>query len=429
MARTVRDTRLESRAARERLLTRHEPYWRTIDQGAHVGYRKGSRGGSWIARTRLDGTRYVKEVLGKADDTQDADGVAVLSFRQAQEKARAWFAEHARKATADPDAHVGPFTVADAMREYLEWYGTHRRAKREVEYRVNAYILPDFGGIEARALTTGKLRRWHEALAVMPRRSRTKRGAVQAYRETPTDPETVRQRRHSANKTLIVLRAALNRAWREGCVADDSAWRRVTPFRDVDQPRVRWLTAAEARRLVNVANTEFRPMIQAALLTGLRYGELAALRCADFDSQSGTIHVVASKSGKPRRVPLSAEGDRFFKQAVAGRAPGVLMFPRAGGNPWGKSHQRRPMAEACAAARITPAVGFHILRHAYGSILAMQGVPLGVIAAALGHADSRITERHYAALAPSYIADVIRASMPMLGIVAPDNVTPLRARP
>jgi integrase len=43
-------------------------------------------------------------------------------------------------------------------------------------------------------------------------------------------------------------------------------------------------------------------------------------------------------------------------------------------------------------------VNFHILRHTHGSHLAMNGVPLGVIAAQLGHADTRMTEKHYAHL-------------------------------
>ena len=46
----------------------------------------------------------------------------------------------------------------------------------------------------------------------------------------------------------------------------------------------------------------------------------------------------------------------------------------------------------------------------------MRGVPMGVIAAQLGHSDTRMTEKHYAHLAPSYIADTIRANFPNLGL-------------
>ncbi len=58
----------------------------------------------------------------------------------------------------------------------------------------------------------------------------------------------------------------------------------------------------------------------------------------------------------------------------------------------------------------------------------MRGVPLPVIARQLGHADTRMTERHYAHLAPSYIADAIRAGLPRLGIVESGNVEPLKPR-
>ena len=91
-------------------------------------------------------------------------------------------------------------------------------------------------------------------------------------------------------------------------------------------------------------------------------------------------------------------------------------------SPWGKSQQFRPLREACAAAAITPAISFHILRHTYGSRLARAGVPMQVIAAQLGHADTRITERHYAHLAPDHFAGVVRQSF------APLNIAPASGR-
>jgi integrase len=72
------------------------------------------------------------------------------------------------------------------------------------------------------------------------------------------------------------------------------------------------------------------------------------------------------------------------------------------------------MAETCAKAGVDPA-GFHILRHTYGSTLAMAGVPLAVIAESLGHADERITRKHYAHLSPSYVRDAVRAGLGTLG--------------
>ncbi len=55
----------------------------------------------------------------------------------------------------------------------------------------------------------------------------------------------------------------------------------------------------------------------------------------------------------------------------------------------------------------------------------MKGVPLPVIAKQLGHADTRMTEKHYAHLSPSYVADTIRQHFPRLGMGIASNVKPL----
>jgi hypothetical protein len=59
-------------------------------------------------------------------------------------------------------------------------------------------------------------------------------------------------------------------------------------------------------------------------------------------------------------------------------------------------------------------------------MLAMRGVPMGVIAAQLGHQDTRMTEKHYAHLPPSYVADTIRAQFPRLGLIEESTVLPIR---
>jgi integrase len=221
------------------------------------------------------------------------------------------------------------------------------------------------------------------------------------------------------------LKAALNHAWREGVVSSDDAWRRVSPFKGVDAPVIRYLSEDEQRRLVNACPVDFREIVRAALLTGCRYGELIALRAADYNADAGTITVSESKAGKVRHVVLTDEGRTLFNALTAGRNGDTRIFLRSDGKPWGASHQQRPLAEACARARISPAVSFHILRHSHGSTLAMRGVPMGVIAAQLGHSDTRMTEKHYAHLAPSYVADTIRANSPNLGLTKDVAVTAL----
>ena len=168
----VRDTNLETRAARRRLAARHKPYWRLIDQGRHLGYFKGKRGGSWIARYFLGAGRYAERKLGTADDTQDADGVATLDFRQAQEEAREWFSEQARKAAGivGPD---GPYTVADAIEDYLSDYqGRGGKAVDDARIRVDALILPTLGTIELEKLSPERIKEWRKGLVDAPPRLR-----------------------------------------------------------------------------------------------------------------------------------------------------------------------------------------------------------------------------------------------------------------
>lgn len=226
---------------------------------------------------------------------------------------------------------------------------------------------------------------------------------------------------------LTILKGSLNHAHREGRCASDDSWRTVRAFREADAARLRYLGDDEARRLTNACVPDFRALVTGALLTGCRYGELAGMTVDDFNPDAGTLRVRASKSGKPRHVVLTQEGCDFVVQRAAGKLGSARLFVRGNGKPWGKSEQQRPLSAAFAAARIDPPINFHGLRHTYASRLAMRGVPLAVIATQLGHADTRMVEKHYGHLAPSYIADTVRAAFGPLGIVPPPKVTPISA--
>jgi integrase len=129
---------------------------------------------------------------------------------------------------------------------------------------------------------------------------------------------------------------------------------------------VRYLSIADAMRLINASDPEFRPLVRAALETGCRYGELTQLEVHDFNPDAGTVTIRRSKTGKARHIVLTDEGRAFFRQHCAGRGGHERMFTRAGGSDWKKSDQKRPMAEAVARAKITLAITFHGLRHTLG---------------------------------------------------------------
>lgn len=421
MPRAAKDTRLETRTARRNLVQRREPYWRTLYEGCAIGYRKGKKGGAWTARhySPDSGRRY--KTLGAADDLADADGHSVFSFSHAQEKARGWFAELARIDAGETSK--GPYTVSDAIRDYL-WSYERRTGKSSdrMRYTINAHIEGTLGQIKLSKLRRAQLERWFHELADKPTRRRTPKGEEPGFNSSPITEDGKRRRRASANRCLTILKATLNHAFRSQKVATKGAWDSIRPFRNVDAPVIRYLTHDESQRLVNASGPEIRPLVQAAILTGCRYGELVVLTARDYNSDSRTLFIRTSKGGKPRHVILTDEAISLFAGLTAGKSGADLIFKREDGNAWGKSHQQRPIKEACARARISPAIRFHDLRHTHGSTLAMQGVPMGVIAAQLGHSDTRMTERHYAHLAPNYIAETIRAHFPKLGIVSDNNV-------
>jgi integrase len=428
MARTVRDAKLDTRTARLRLPIRSEPYWRGLEKGFALGYRRRARGGTWLARLRDEAGGYIEHRIGTTDDLQDAEGVAVLDYGQAQKAARAWWRTERRREEGH-DTRQGPFAVKDAIDDYLQAYERRGgRAVYDTRRAAETHILPSLGTVPVAKLTARKITDWHHGLSEKRARARTKQGRKQNYRKVETGSDSIRKRRATANRILTVLKAALNHAWKAGHVASDDAWRRVKPFKGVETARVRYLSEDECVRLVNVCEPAFRNVVRGALLTGCRYSELTGMHVADFNLDSGVITVRESKAGKPRHVVLTDEGQRLFATLTAGKLGNDPVFVRADGGVWGKSHQLRRMREVSTRAKIKPVVSFHVLRHTHGSMLAMRGVPMGVIAQQLGHADTRMTEKHYAHLAPSYVADTIRAHFPTLGIAGDTSVIPLKGR-
>jgi integrase len=424
VARKVKDKELDTREARRKLKPRGKPYWRALDRGLCVGYRRLSdKAGTWCARRYLGKRTYKVEVIGTADDLSDANGATVLDFWQAQNKAR--------ERGGAPKIATGPYTVAAACDDYIAFLKTDGRsdsAIKDASYRIDAFIRPTLGKFEVAALQAQQLREWRADVAKAAPRLRTRNGEAQQYRRGAD----YRARKATANRVLTTLKAALNHAFDEEKVLSNKAWgRRVKPFEDVETARVRHLQVAEAKRLLNACDPEFRPMVQAALQTGARYSELARLRVADLDADAKTVFIGQSKSGKARHVRLSDEGVRFFKQVCVGRAGNELILRKANGSPWLKSHQARPMAAACERAKIKPAIGFHILRHTYASLMVKSGAPLHVVALNLGHIskdgqpDVRMVTRHYAHLESTHVARLIQEHAPRFGLKA-SNVTAIR---
>ena len=425
MARTVRNDKIDTRSARLKLPKRREPYWTVVSRGCAIGYRAGSKGGTWIARYRSDDGKQLYEALGAADDALEPGSPAVLSYSQAQERAREFFDRAARRSAGVEEANEKR-TVAGELKLYFDAREARgSKGVRADRYVAEARIAPDLGEVEVNKLSASRIRDWLSKLSKAPKLVRTAKSAEQPKTKAvaENDIDATRARRATANRVLTILKAALNHSFHEGRASTDEAWRKVRPFREADAAVVRHLTESEIKRIVNACGAGFRDLVRGALLTGCRYGELTRMVASDFNAEAETVTVRLSKAGKPRHVTLTEEGALLFTSLTGGRKPRELIFRRPDGTPWKASHQQRPLIEASKRAKIDPPATFHVLRHTHASALAMRGVPMGVIAAQLGHADTRMTERHYAHLTPSYVSQTIRASLPSLGIVERTNLS------
>src|SRR5262249_24685099 len=157
MARTIHDAQLGTRAARERLKARGKPYWRAIDAGLHLDYRRPHKGaGRWVVRL-YDGLQTYRTVtIATADDISDANGVDVLSFEQSQREARGRRDNRAYESSGKGRA----VTVAVAIDRYLEALAGRGRDTVDTRSRINSMILPALGNIALSDLTTEGVRHW-----------------------------------------------------------------------------------------------------------------------------------------------------------------------------------------------------------------------------------------------------------------------------
>lgn len=421
MARRPRESRLETREARAKLKPRGEPYWTRVGVlGAFLGYRRGKRGGVWVAR-RYTGAGYEAQGVGQADDVNDADGRVVLNYDQAAERVRTF----AKGQVVDaPKHHADGVTLNDAFDYYIK----HPKANTTAASKLlatrtwNRHIRDALGWRLVASVKATDYGDWRNALALKPP---TNRGKVMPF--DPEDPNQLRARKVSANRAINVLKAALNWAWKNDQIPGPvGEWKKLDKFKSEDVvPRM--LAMDEVRRLLNAAAPDFRKILTGALLTGCRYGELCALQVKSYDADNRKVAVSQTKTGKNPFQPLTTEGVEFFEGLTAGRPADDPLFQRADGRAWGPGDQHRPMRDAANAAKVAD-VSFKAMRASYGKALLDATRDIEMVAKALGHSDSRITRKHYARYLEADLAQAI-AKMPALGLASDRKVRRIKARP
>lgn len=172
----------------------------------------------------------------------------------------------------------------------------------------------------------------------------------------------------------------------------------------------------EADRLLRAAAPEWQPMLAIALRTGLRLGELLALRWSDVDLVASQLVVRRTlwqgeegtpKGGRHRPVPLSDEAAATLKAHRHLR--GSYVFCDEMGARLTHSFVKDVVPQACVRAGLAKRITWHGLRHSFASHLVMRGASLKAVQELLGHESIEMTLR-YSHLTP----DVRRATVRLL---------------
>lgn len=344
--------------------------------GFLLEYRS-SGGGTWYFRYRdADGkTRFLR--LGTLRDLDPLEA-----------RARAYELYKAARAGEDPRAACGlaygtPTLTMFVADRYLPHARLNKRSWDTDRRILRLHVLPCFGERRMDRIRRSEIVAWRNAM-----------------RGRGFSPGT-------CNRVAALLKFVFNCAVRWGMLTADK-----NPCRGLDtlaEPggRERYLSAAEARRLLDeldrYPSRHSALAIKLLLFTGARKREILSARWEHVDWDRRLLTVPLAKSGQARHIPLSDEALAVLRR-LPRREGAPWLFPgvRADGplrsvfHTWNTIRTRLGLGD----------VRLHDLRHSFASFLVNSGCSLYEVQKILGHHDPRVTMR-YAHLAPE---SLIRAA-------------------
>jgi integrase len=316
---------------------------------------------------------------------------------------------HAILAGDDPLVNVAPSHVAfgAACDEHLRYLEHDRQRKpsylRDCRSIVRCYLLPALGeSTPVEEITTSAVDDLREQLLSTPRKRRRE------------DVEAAPLAHKTAQKVLVLLGGILGRAKRKGWIttnpcdnAEKVAVKRSDEFNVLDVAQVHAVARA-------AEDAQLAALFTVAAFTGLRQGEILALRWRHVDFANRILHVRRNlaagaveedtpKSHRARSVPLSDQAIVAFdglsrREHFTG--PDDLVFGTGTGKHLNDDDVRDAFYAALDAAELghlrtkAEPIVFHDLRHTFGTQCAAKGIDLRRIQAWMGHANIQTTMRY-----------------------------------
>jgi integrase len=338
-----------------------------------------------------------------------ADGRRHSTYAKTKKEAE----ERLRAALTDADHGIRPITNKLTMAAYLdEWLAgpvkvrCRPRTAESYAETVERYIKPAIGEVQLTKLAPGHVARMLADLTTVT----TKRGHL--------SPTTVRY-------VHTVLRIALGQALKSGQVVRNVALLVDAPSKA--QHEISPLSADQVATFLGVLDeVKLRALYITAIGTGLRQGELLALRWSDVDLDAGVLSVrhTLQRGSRSLAEPKTERGRRVLRlpgevrdslrdhrrrQLEDRLAKGPrwvdadFVFTTGQGRPLAARNVLRSFHRELERAGL-PAQRFHDLRHAYATLMLEDGEELGVISRTLGHSQIATTADVYAHLTPAMLA-------------------------
>lgn len=252
---------------------------------------------------------------------------------------------------------------------YLENYAKiNKKSWKDDQYRIDAHMKPYFGEYELKNINP-----MH----------------IEKYRAQRLESDVSKS---TVNREITILKKMFNLAidWN---LAGHNPVLRVKLFSEKDTQKERILTDEEELRLLSESPPYLKPILVAALNTGMRRGEIFRLEWQEnVDFRQRIIKVTNTKSGKNRIIPIN---DLLLQELILQKktsGKNGFVFP----NPVTKKpfvDIKKSFKHACNKAGIDN-LRFHDLRHTFASRLVKAGVDLITVRDLLGHFSVRVTQRY-----------------------------------
>jgi integrase len=221
----------------------------------------------------------------------------------------------------------------------------------------------------------------------------------------------------SVNHSIKFLRMVFKTAKEDGKYHDENPAAGVKVAKLRDTARRRGFTIPEIKRVLKIANVEWRSLIYFGLYTGQRLGDLARLTWQNVDLDRDEIRFVSRKTGRTMIIPIAPPLRAQIENLPAGDDPHQPLHPRASasveksggvktlsrqfselladaGLAKAKAHRKSANGPGRAGPRELSQISFHSLRHTATSLMKNAGINASVVMDIIGH-ESEAISAHY----------------------------------